>query len=145
MSNIIDDSRKGLTDQKLNSIKNASESTRNAQSGIGRTVKQEVIPLRNDTPAEKTIKGLNNSHIVLGKDRDDEPNTGYGGRGYGRSGMIHLVAGHYGAGLDDVSEDPTNPSIANPNFNYYFISSIVISFKIFYIPLYQSQTNKKFL
>ena len=96
---IIDDSRSGMTPEKQQKIKNSSQTTKNAQSGIGATVKQEVYPQRINTPAEKVWSGYNNSHIVLGKDRDDEPTTGFGGRGYGRSGMIHLVAGHFGARL----------------------------------------------
>lgn len=123
---IIDDSRSGMTPEKQQKIKNSSQTTKNAQSGIGATVKQEVYPQRINTPAEKVWSGYNNSHIVLGKDRDDEPTTGFGGRGYGRSGMIHLVAGHFGARLDEVEEDPKNPVLSNPNFNldsaYIYIS-----------------------
>lgn len=126
MADLIKDSRKGVSKDKTDAIENTSGPTKNLQSGIGESVKYEAFPLRNNTPAEKVWSGLNNAHIVLGKDRDDEPQTGYGGKGYGRSGMIHLVAGHYGAKLDEVEQDPKNPQVTNPNFNvdaaYIYIS-----------------------
>jgi len=105
-----------LSEDNKKALENNSDSNKLQQSGIGDSVKREAYPLRLNTVAEKPWVGLNNSHIVLGKDRKSEAWTGYGGKGYPESGMIHLVAGHFGAGLKDYKEDPRNPVRANPNF-----------------------------
>jgi hypothetical protein len=107
---------KNLSDAAKQATQDASDATKLAQSGVGDSVKREAYPERINSVAEKVYSGYNNSHIILGKDRIDDTWTGYGGRGYPESGMVHIVAGHFGAGLGLYSEDPSNPVTANPNF-----------------------------
>jgi hypothetical protein len=107
---------KNLSDEAKEANQNSSQATQLRQSGVGDSVKREAFPERINSVAEKVYSGYNNSHIVLGKDRIDDIWTGYGGKGYPESGMIHLVAGHFGAGLGLYSEDPENPVSTNPNF-----------------------------
>lgn len=105
-----------LSDELLQSQENASEDIKLANSGIGSNIKRESFPGRINTPAEKIISGQNNSYIVLGKDRVDDPQTGYGGKGYSEAGMISLVAGHSGANLSSYKEERKKPVASNPNF-----------------------------
>ncbi len=107
---------KNLSDKAKEANQNSSTATQLRQSGVGDSVKREAYPERINSVAEKVYSGYNNSHIVLGKDRIDDIWTGYGGTGYPESGMIHLVTGHFGAGLGLYSEDPENPVSTNPNF-----------------------------
>jgi hypothetical protein len=115
-----------LPEELQTQIADSPESTRLLQSGVGNSVKRESFPGRINTVAEKIYTGYNNSHIVLGKDRKNDPWTGYGGRGNSNSGMIHLVAGHFGSSIGLYSEDKNNPSKANPDFSldssYIYIS-----------------------
>ena len=122
----IEDSEKNLSKETKDKKNKATKGTKDRQKGVNGSLKREAYPGRINTPSEKVYEGYNNSHIILGKDREDETYSGYGGKGYGESGMIHLVAGHFGAGLGLYSENPENPVSTNPNFmldsSYVYIS-----------------------
>lgn len=109
-----------------NILNNVSSDAANIAKGYGGSPKREAFPARIDSPSEKVIKGLNNSHIVLGKDRYGTINKGYGAAGVDGVGMIHLVAGHFGARLRNYEEDADNPTLADPDFtidsSYIYIS-----------------------
>ncbi len=118
MSDYIDESNKKLSDRDKKARETANEVTLAQESGIGATIRRESFPRRLKTPAE--AKGLSegyyNSYIVLGKDRKDTAESGYGGRGQPNCGMIHLVAGAFGANLSDYKDGPTNAQGQDPNF-----------------------------
>jgi hypothetical protein len=126
MSNYIEDSEKNLSKEVKDAKNKVTKGTKDRQKGVNGSLKREAYPGRINTPSEKTYEGYNNSHIVLGKDREDETYSGYGGKGYGESGMVHIVAGHFGAGLGIYSEDINNPVSTNPNFmldsSYIYVS-----------------------
>lgn len=112
-----------MTDEKMidkdrENKKSQSEQTRDfLQSGIGNNARKDAYPLRIDTTSEDVWRGFCNSHIVLGKDRIDEPITGHGGVGDPESGMVHIVAGHYGANMKEYL--PTSElSYTNPSFMF---------------------------
>lgn len=107
-----------LTNKQKQNRADQTEQTREyKQSGFGGSARKEAFPVRIPTEAEDVWNGLSNSHIVLGKDRVDEVTTGYGGRGKPESGMVHIVAGHYGANLREYS--PTSElGYSNPNFMF---------------------------
>ena len=121
-----EDLNNSLSDSRKTKIANSSESTKARLSGVGVNGVRDTFPKRNDTEAEVVYRGNGNSLIVLGKDRENTEISGYGGKGYGRTGMIHLVAGHFGANLNLYKEDPNNPQVADPNFaidsSYIYIS-----------------------
>jgi hypothetical protein len=111
-----------------NSLDSSAEQDKVANFGINGNPLREAFPARINLKSEKIISGLNNSHIVFGRDRLDTPDSGYGGSGLSGAGMIHLVAGHYGTNLVDYVEDPKDPKMANPNFmidsSYIYISQL---------------------
>jgi hypothetical protein len=49
-----------------------------------------------EAPCEKVIKGQNNSYIVMGRDRVNTLDSGYGGKGLDQSSAIDLVVGRMG-------------------------------------------------
>jgi hypothetical protein len=126
MTTYIEDSERGLSRPVKDAKNKTTKATKDKQKGVNGSLKREAYPGRINTPSEKIYEGYNNSHIVLGKDREDETYSGYGGKGYGESGMVHIVAGHFGAGLGLYSEDINNPVSTNPNFmldsSYIYIS-----------------------
>jgi len=119
------DSKLNKRDQKARA-EGSSPGTINKQSGIGNSVRREAFPKRKETVAEKVWAGYNNSYIAIGKDRIDTEDSGYGGKGKPQSGMIHLVAGHFGANLEDYRDDPNNQDGVDPSFmidsSYIYIS-----------------------
>jgi hypothetical protein len=65
-------------------------------SGLSNTELLEKQPDYNLAPAEKEIRGDNNTRIVLGRDRNVGLVSGYGGKGHTRSGAIDIVVGMQG-------------------------------------------------
>jgi len=116
----------GLSKENKIAQENSSEGTKLSQNGVGDSVKREAFPKRINSVAEKIYSGYNNSHIILGKDRKDKITSGYGGKGHPKSGMVHIVAGHFGAGIGLYKEDAKNPSVSNPDFmldsSYIYLS-----------------------
>ena len=81
------------------------------QQGIAQKTILESIPAYDTSPSENVIQGLNNSFIVLGRDRPNNVYSGYGGRGATQSGRIDLIAGLHSSGKI-VHEKKTNPNFA---------------------------------
>ena len=126
MADYISDSQNKLSKKDNNNIQSQTIGTKNAQSGIGDSSRREAFPPRINSVSEDVWQGNSNSHIVLGKDRNEAISDGYGGKGYSESGMVHIVAGHYGGGIGLYSEDPENPVKSDPNFmldsSYIYLS-----------------------
>lgn len=95
-----------------------SEQTQNfLQSGLLGSARKEAFPLRITTEAEDLWSGLHNCHIVLGKDRNGDITEGRGSKGQVESGMVHIVAGHYGGNMGEFSPT-TELGYANPSFMF---------------------------
>jgi hypothetical protein len=88
--------------------------------GLFCTDLEEPLPKFRSAQCENIIEGKNNSHIVLGRDRDSNLGSGCGGGGFIQAGMIDLVAGRYALNSADEMKKG-NPPIGkeekvNPNF-----------------------------
>ena len=86
------DDKIGITDGKL---------SKDALAGPANTRMKEKIPKYNEAPCETVNFGtnqqsLNNTWIILGRDRDKGFATGYGGQGHTRAGAIDIVVGLQG-------------------------------------------------
>jgi len=66
------------------------------KDGHDNTKIKEKIPAYNKAACEKVFEGLNNTLIVLGRDRDKGWSSGYGGKGHTRAGAIDIVVGLQG-------------------------------------------------
>lgn len=114
------------SEAKNKAIASSSETAKQSQNGIGTNPVRDPFPARNNNESEYVLRGTSNAHIVFGKDRVDEHETGYGGRGHARTGMMHLVAGHFGANLHLYKERENEVLVSNPNFSidsaYIYIS-----------------------
>jgi len=76
------------------------------EKGISGGHQVEAIPHFNEAECEKTIRGKNNSFIVLGRDRATGRSSGYGGKGDTQCGMIDIVVGR----MSPVPIQETNAS-----------------------------------
>ena len=76
-----------------------------AASGINCGVLSEPTPEFINADCEKVIAGINNSYIVLGRDRPGSLNAGYGGKGHSGAGAIDIVVGRNGSKDDRVHPD----------------------------------------
>lgn len=65
----------------------------NGAAGYFCGINKEVIPEFEKAPCESKYEGLNNSFIILGRDRNATFGSGCGGLGKVQAGMIDLVAG----------------------------------------------------
>lgn len=73
----------------------------------------EEYPVREQAGCEVIgAMGQNNSHIILGRDRDASLASGKGGNGGTRCGMIDIVAGH----LSGLGNKATGDVLSGPNF-----------------------------
>lgn len=68
----------------------------NGHNGYNGASLKEPLPLRLWAACEKVIEGSNNAFIVLGRDRPAGLNSGYGGSGDYKAGMIELCVGAFG-------------------------------------------------
>lgn len=64
----------------------------------------------NKAPNEKVISGLDNTYIVLGRDRPGGWSSGYGGKGDLKAGAIDIVTGRLSAMDARLSSGPVNPN-----------------------------------
>lgn len=118
-------------ERKKNDIKDE------ARNGVGNTSLNEEIPKYNAAESEHVIAGKNNTWIILGRDRPQDIFSGYGGRGFKKSGAIDIVAGRTSAIIKEFDDNQeriyTNSSIP------YDASRITISQRTdvddnFYLP-----------
>lgn len=73
----------------------------NPLAGLDNTKIEEKQPIYASAESEKEISGLNNARIILGRDRNHNITSGYGGLGHTRCGAIDLVVGLQGWAPDD--------------------------------------------
>jgi hypothetical protein len=65
-------------------------------AGLDNTNISEKQPHYVKAECEKVVKGDNNTHIILGRDRHSGISSGYGGKGHTRAGAIDIVVGLQG-------------------------------------------------
>ena len=65
----------------------------NPLAGLDNTKIEEKQPIYASAESEKEISGPNNARIILGRDRNHNITSGYGGLGHTRCGAIDLVVG----------------------------------------------------
>jgi len=68
--------------------------------GLNNARSTEAVPKYIKSEGEHVISNLNNSWIVLGRDRNASRASGYGGAGYNGAGSIDLVVGRMSAAPD---------------------------------------------
>lgn len=93
-----------------------SEAVQLASNGVfcGKIAEPELKFFK--APCEKVIKGQNNSYIVLGRDRVNTHDSGYGGKGIGQCSSIDLVVGRMGR-EGNRSVSPAGEDLyCNPSF-----------------------------
>ncbi len=69
----------------------------------------EAVPRYIKAAGEKVISNSNNSWIVLGRDRQDNLASGYGGAGHSGASSIDICVGR-------SASDPSDNSFSDPNF-----------------------------
>ena len=99
------DDKVGITDGKI---------SKDPLAGLGNTRIKENIPKYNTAPCETVNFGisqqnLNNTWIILGRDRNMGFASGYGGEGHTRAGAIDIVVGLQGW-------DPVHGQVVEKNF-----------------------------
>jgi hypothetical protein len=73
----------------------------------------EAVPRYIKAPGERVISNSNNAWIVLGRDRQNNRASGYGGAGHSGASAIDLVVGRAASSLDDnIYVDPNFKSDA---------------------------------
>jgi len=90
-------------------------------AGLSNSVLLEKQPDYNLASGEKEFRGGNNTRIILGRDRNVGPVSGYGGKGHTRAGAIDIVVGLQGWAPETGGKiDETNGSwingVADRNF-----------------------------
>ena len=76
----------------------------------------EPTPAFYQADCEKVIKGQNSSYIVLGRDRVNSMQSGYGGTGAVQSSMIDLVVGRMGSEGNKSQDEDGEDIYCNPSF-----------------------------
>jgi hypothetical protein len=84
----------------------------NPSSGLYLNNIVEPVPTFNRGDSEQVFKNLNNSWIVLGRDRPSRKDSGYGGAGGTQCGSIDLVVGR----MSSVEGGPKSDIYVDPNF-----------------------------
>jgi len=111
---IIDQSKYCDQDQILRSEEAATD------RGIANGNILEPIPAYEKVGSEIVLpKGANNSFIIMGRDRDRDPSSGYGGRGATQASRIDLIAGMASSyrHKDDTYGPPCeDETLVSPNF-----------------------------
>ena len=91
--------------------------------GYNNNTLREKLPKYNESLSEKVIEGANNAFIIMGRDRPNKLNSGYGGKGHTKSGAIDLVVGLQGwnpAEGGKLSRDGKwTPGLADKNFGSF--------------------------
>ena len=88
------------------------------QQGMNNSALVEDIPPPHFTTAETQFEGANNSFIVLGRDRPDIPESGFGGKGANDCGRIYLFTGLAATRRDKDGEynTTTGETLVSPSF-----------------------------
>ena len=88
-------------------------------AGLDNTKISEKQPRYAISESEKEIKGLNNARIILGRDRNHNITSGYGGLGHTRCGAVDIVVGLQGwapAEGGEITDGIWRGSAADKNF-----------------------------
>jgi len=89
-------------------LRKQSEMSNKYLTGVSGDRILEHVPALRQTPSEKVLKNDNDAHIVLGRDRPGDKESGYGGKGHTQCGSIDLVVGRKGA-HEEKSADEADP------------------------------------
>ena len=96
------------------------------QQGLNNSALLEDVPTLESTTAETVYEGANNSFVVLGRDRPDIVESGFGGRGANDCGRIDFFTGLAATRRDDnggynttTGETLTSPSFATTAARIY--------------------------
>jgi hypothetical protein len=85
---------------------------RNQGRGFGNSKKIEPVPTFSIAESEVLLQNDNNARIVLGRDRNDNLASGYGGAGFSESAAIDLVVGS----MAGSKTGPKDKQKVDPNF-----------------------------
>lgn len=103
-----------LPEELRNKVESIRKDLYLAINGIEGDTLFEPTATRNNTPGELEYANENNASIILGRDRIDTKESGYGGRGDTQCGAIDLVVG-LGANKDLYDENGNKLSL-DPDF-----------------------------
>lgn len=89
-----------------------------SQQGLNNAPLLEDIPTLESTAAETIYQGANNSFVVLGRDRPDIVESGFGGRGANSCGRIDFFTGLAATRRDEDGEynTTTGETLVSPSF-----------------------------
>jgi hypothetical protein len=108
-------SRIGISDTAKQSFEKLPSHAKIRHRGIHGDKSVEAIPEFISTPSEKVIKNDNNAWIVLGRDRSEGRETGYGGIGDTQCASIDIVTGRMGH--QPIAKTKNNETMfVDPNF-----------------------------
>tara|TARA_R110000751_G_scaffold50252_2_gene111223 strand:+ start:118 stop:1062 length:945 start_codon:yes stop_codon:yes gene_type:complete len=93
-------------------IRESAKNNPNKSAGLNGNNIMEGVPYFNKTESEVVFKNLNNSWVVLGRDRPSTKESGFGGDAATQCGSIDLVVGRMSA----VDGGPKSEIWAGPNF-----------------------------
>jgi|TARA_E500000305_G_scaffold41071_1_gene31667 hypothetical protein len=103
----------GLSDKEKENRKELSEDVRT--SGVGNGPLKEAVPGYKTGifgGSETIISGRNNAWIVLGRDRNADSMSGYGGKANTQAGAIDIVVGRMG----NLKDGPKSDIRVDPSF-----------------------------
>tara|TARA_R100000234_G_scaffold118763_1_gene99942 strand:+ start:1025 stop:1963 length:939 start_codon:yes stop_codon:yes gene_type:complete len=103
----------GLSDKEKKNRKELSEDVRT--SGVGNGPLKEAVPGYKTGifgGSETIISGRNNAWIVLGRDRNADSMSGYGGKANTQAGAIDIVVGRMG----NLKDGPKSDIRVDPSF-----------------------------
>jgi hypothetical protein len=95
----------------MSNDKGPADPNPNSNNGYRNTALKEPLPLRLWSQSEKVIEGSNNAFIVLGRDRPSDLNSGYGGIGDHKAGMIELCVGAFGSADASTLNGYVDPNV----------------------------------
>lgn len=93
-------------------LRESAKNNPNKSAGLNGNNIMEGVPYFNKTESEVVFKNLNNSWIVLGRDRPSTKESGLGGNAATQCGSIDLVVGR----MSSVDGGPKSEIWAGPNF-----------------------------
>ena len=106
----------GLGDVSLRRIEEASDLSISDATGVAGDHIAEPVAALIRTPSEKVIQNKNGAYIVLGRDRDGNRLSGYGGKGDTQAASIDLVVGRIGSKVASVNKSGDRVYV-DPNFD----------------------------
>tara|TARA_R110002167_G_scaffold15546_7_gene61998 strand:- start:3237 stop:4250 length:1014 start_codon:yes stop_codon:yes gene_type:complete len=90
----------------------------NSQQGLNNSALLESVPSLESTSAETVYQGSNNSFVIMGRDRPDIVESGFGGRGANDCGRLDLFTGLASTRRDADGEynTTTGETLVSPSF-----------------------------